>query len=199
MQYCKYHMSFAQLAAVAVLQQCHWAVSGAVATSSSLAALLHYCALQHVSSDTTGGINGGAAMVRQVSISTAAAAAASSVTALHAESGIAAPPYISPLAAAGVSPSEEASPAVQHIQFEGLDRDMTTCYGSSIPAHKAFDAYGDVLLAFEMNGEPLPADHGYPVRAVVPGVVGARSVKWLGKVIASAKESENHWQQKDYK
>lgn len=103
------------------------------------------------------------------------------------------------LAAAGVPPSEKASPSVQHIQFEGLDRDMTTCYGSSIPAHKAFDQYGDVLLAFEMNGEPLPPDHGYPLRAVVPGVVGARSVKWLGRVIASAKESENHWQQKDYK
>lgn len=44
------------------------------------------------------------------------------------------------------------------------------------------DPRGDVLLAFEMNGEPIPRDHGFPVRAVVPGVVGARSVKWLGKV-----------------
>lgn len=33
-----------------------------------------------------------------------------------------------------------------------------------------------------MNGEPIPRDHGYPIRAVVPGVVGARSVKWLAKV-----------------
>ena len=64
----------------------------------------------------------------------------------------------------------------------GLDRDLTTCYGSSIPADKAVDPRGDVLLAFEMNGEPIPRDHGFPVRAVVPGVVGARSVKWLGKV-----------------
>lgn len=64
----------------------------------------------------------------------------------------------------------------------GLDRDLTTCYGSSIPASTAVDPTGDVILAFEMNGEPIPRDHGFPVRAVVPGVVGARSVKWLAKV-----------------
>lgn len=41
------------------------------------------------------------------------------------------------------------------------------------------DPHGDVLLAFEMNGVPLPPDHGYPVRVVVPGVAGCRSVKWV--------------------
>jgi sulfite oxidase len=34
-----------------------------------------------------------------------------------------------------------------------------------------------VLLAFQMNGEELPRDHGFPLRVIVPGVVGARSVK----------------------
>lgn len=68
------------------------------------------------------------------------------------------------------------------IDRPGLDRDLTTCYGSSIPAGMAVDPKGDVLLAFEMNGEPIPRDHGFPVRAVVPGVVGARNVKWLDKV-----------------
>ena len=47
----------------------------------------------------------------------------------------------------------------------------------------------DVLLAFEMNGEPLPLDHGYPIRVVVPGVVGARNVKWLRKIVLSKKVS----------
>lgn len=91
-------------------------------------------------------------------------------------------------------------PEIKHIQFEGLDQDMVgTKYGASIPAHKAMDTHGDVLLAYEMNGVELPLDHGFPVRAVVPGTVGARSVKWLSKITASTQESSSHWQQKDYK
>jgi sulfite oxidase len=38
----------------------------------------------------------------------------------------------------------------------------------------------DVILAYEINGEPLSRDHGYPIRVIAPGIVGARSVKWLG-------------------
>ncbi|XP_026163859.1 sulfite oxidase, mitochondrial [Mastacembelus armatus] len=88
----------------------------------------------------------------------------------------------------------------RHVQFEGLDKDVTgAAYGGSIPLNKAVGEDGDVLLAYEMNGEALPADHGFPVRVVVPGVVGARSVKWLGKIIVSAEESSSHWQQNDYK
>jgi len=88
---------------------------------------------------------------------------------------------------------------LKHVQFEGLDCDIVQCYGASIPLHKALDPRGDVILAFEMNGEPLPLDHGYPVRVISPGLTGARSVKWVGKIIASKEESPAHWQQKDYK
>ena len=38
-------------------------------------------------------------------------------------------------------------------------------------------------------------DHGFPLRVVVPGVTGARSVKWLTRIIASRDESGSHWQQ----
>ncbi|KAL6464779.1 hypothetical protein MHYP_G00270960 [Metynnis hypsauchen] len=94
----------------------------------------------------------------------------------------------------------EVAAKARHVQFEGLDLDVTgTSYGASIPLNKAVSEEGDVLLAYEMNGEDLPKDHGYPVRVIVPGTVGARNVKWLGKIIVSEEESQSHWQQKDYK
>ncbi|KAK0146010.1 Sulfite oxidase, mitochondrial [Merluccius polli] len=102
------------------------------------------------------------------------------------------------LLAAGCGP--DTAQWARHVQFEGLDKDVTgTTYGASIPLNKALSEDGDVLLAYEMNGEDLPADHGYPLRVVVPGTVGARNVKWLGKVIVSGEESSSHWQQNDYK
>ncbi|XP_037106890.1 sulfite oxidase, mitochondrial [Syngnathus acus] len=102
------------------------------------------------------------------------------------------------LLAAGYSP--DAARWARHVQFEGLDKDVTgTTYGASIPVNKATSEEGEVLLAYEMNGEPLPADHGFPVRVVVPGTVGARNVKWLSKITVSAEESGSHWQQNDYK
>ena len=42
--------------------------------------------------------------------------------------------------------------------------------------------HADVLIAYEMNGAPLPAEHGYPVRLVVPGFYGTNSVKWLTRL-----------------
>ncbi|KAM8990476.1 sulfite oxidase, mitochondrial isoform 1-T2 [Ara ararauna] len=87
-----------------------------------------------------------------------------------------------------------------HVCFEGLDADPGGApYGASIPYGRAVSPSADVLLAYEMNGEELPRDHGFPVRVVVPGVVGARSVKWLQRVAVSAAESPSHWQRNDYK
>ena len=51
------------------------------------------------------------------------------------------------------------------------------------------------LTAALLDDRAIPKDHGYPVRVVVPGVTGARSVKWLSRIIASKDESGSHWQQ----
>ncbi|OCT92808.1 uncharacterized protein LOC734244 isoform X1 [Xenopus laevis] len=94
----------------------------------------------------------------------------------------------------------EGSSQTQHVHFEGLDRDLTgTNYGASISFKQAMAKENEVLLAYEMNGQELPKDHGFPLRVIVPGVVGARNVKWLGKIVVSKEESSSHWQKNDYK
>jgi sulfite oxidase len=50
-----------------------------------------------------------------------------------------------------------------------------------------------------MNGKPLTAAHGAPLRVIVPGVAGARSVKWLDTITIAEEESQNHYMQRDYK
>lgn len=72
-------------------------------------------------------------------------------------------------------------------------------YAASVPIQKALSENGDCLLAYEMNGDPIPREHGFPVRAIIPGHVAARSVKWVEKVVVSQTESDSHWQQHDYK
>ncbi len=70
------------------------------------------------------------------------------------------------------------------VGFEGADPCQEAkpmqLFGGSIPLDKA--RRSEVLLAWAMNGEPLAPVHGAPLRVVVPGYIGARSVKWLERV-----------------
>mmetsp|Transcript_5700 Transcript_5700/g.10872 ORF Transcript_5700/g.10872 Transcript_5700/m.10872 type:complete len:547 (-) Transcript_5700:108-1748(-) len=77
----------------------------------------------------------------------------------------------------------------EHMVFEGYDGVQ-----ASIPIEKALNAGDTVLLAYEMNGEPLPADHGFPVRVVVAGHVGIRNIKWLKKIHPDVEEAHGPWQ-----
>lgn len=94
-----------------------------------------------------------------------------------------------------------AGEGARHVAFTGLDEvaleSGSTPFGGSIPLEKAMS--GDVLLAYEMNGDPLPAAHGYPLRAVVAGYVGARSVKWLSGIELRSTPSDNHFQTHEYR
>lgn len=69
-----------------------------------------------------------------------------------------------------------------HVGFEGLDQPLGSAaiqFVRSIPLAKAMDS---TLLAYEMNGEPLPLEHGFPLRALALGWTGANCVKWLSKI-----------------
>jgi DMSO/TMAO reductase YedYZ molybdopterin-dependent catalytic subunit len=60
-------------------------------------------------------------------------------------------------------------------------------------------ALHDVLLAYEMNGEPLPPDHGHPVRLVVPGWIGIASIKWVGSIEVSDTPLFTPWNTQFYR
>ncbi|GII92367.1 sulfite oxidase [Sinosporangium siamense] len=65
-----------------------------------------------------------------------------------------------------------------------------------LPVAKAIK---DVILAYDMNGEPLPADHGFPVRLVVPGWSGISSIKWVGDIEVSARPLLSPWSTRFYR
>jgi DMSO/TMAO reductase YedYZ molybdopterin-dependent catalytic subunit len=56
----------------------------------------------------------------------------------------------------------------------------------------------DVLLAYEMDGKPLPREHGAPVRLVMPEMYGYKSVKWVARVDLVAHADDGYWEQLGY-
>jgi hydroxyacylglutathione hydrolase len=88
-----------------------------------------------------------------------------------------------------------------HVAFTGLDRcteeGEVIPFGGSIPLAKALAP--EVLLADQMNGQALPPAHGYPMRVIVPGYIGARSVKWLATITVQSQPSTNYFQARTYR
>lgn len=87
-----------------------------------------------------------------------------------------------------------------NLEFYGADtyfkKGQVYNYAVSVPWRKV--RANEVLLAWEMNGEPIPKIHGYPLRTVVFGYIGARSCKWLYEIKAIAGPSEAPVQKKEY-
>lgn len=69
-------------------------------------------------------------------------------------------------------------------------------YARSLPRAKALQR--DVVIAYQMNGQDLTEDHGYPVRAIVPGHYAMASVKWLTRIQAVKQPFRGYWQTSDY-
>jgi DMSO/TMAO reductase YedYZ molybdopterin-dependent catalytic subunit len=91
------------------------------------------------------------------------------------------------------------------VVLEGADRGEVTAeprppaplaFARSLPLAKARQE--DVLLAYRMNGVELPAAHGFPLRAVVPGWYGMASVKWLTRLIVTDAPFQGYWQTTEY-
>ena len=87
----------------------------------------------------------------------------------------------------------------RHISFEGLDKPLGSAeikFIRSIPLEKAMSS---TVLAYEMNGQPLPLKHGYPLRAIALGWTGANCVKWLHKITVLEQPFEGFFMDKVYR
>lgn len=81
--------------------------------------------------------------------------------------------------------------SARYVCMEGADRLPNGCYGTSVKLNWVMDPNRGMMLAHRMNGEMLTPDHGKPLRAVIPGQIGGRSVKWLKRIIVTAEPSDN--------
>jgi DMSO/TMAO reductase YedYZ molybdopterin-dependent catalytic subunit len=87
-----------------------------------------------------------------------------------------------------------------HVQFQGADRPALATvplFTRSIPLAKAL--HPDTLLAYEMNGRPLPLLHGAPVRVITPGWMAESCMKWLTEITVRADESPGYFMQQAYR
>jgi nitrate reductase (NAD(P)H) len=79
----------------------------------------------------------------------------------------------------------------KYVCFEGADKLPNGYYGTSVKLSWAADPERGMMVAHKMNGEMLHPDHGKPLRVVIPGQIGGRSVKWLKRIIVTAQPSDN--------
>lgn len=83
--------------------------------------------------------------------------------------------------------------SARDVMPEGLD-DLKV--RRPMPVAKALEA--DTLLVYAMNGQPLPPDHGFPVRILVPGWIGIANIKWVGRMEVSEKPLFSSWNTDTY-
>ncbi len=87
-----------------------------------------------------------------------------------------------------------------HVQFQGADRPAlptVPLFTRSIPIAKAL--HPDTLLAYEMNGRPLPLLHGAPLRVITPGWMAESCMKWLTEITVRSDETPGYYMQQAYR
>ncbi|HSP73699.1 MAG TPA: molybdopterin-dependent oxidoreductase [Gaiellaceae bacterium] len=57
---------------------------------------------------------------------------------------------------------------------------------------------GDAMLAYEMDGKPLPREHGAPARVVIPEMYGYKNVKWVSRIVVGTDADPGYWEQRGY-
>ncbi len=82
-------------------------------------------------------------------------------------------------------------PGASKVRLHGVDN-----YTDTFPLEKAMDP--TTLVAYEMNGEPLPDRHGFPARIVVPGYFGEKNVKWLTRIELTGPEAEGFYEKQGW-
>ena len=88
----------------------------------------------------------------------------------------------------------------KHVQLQGADRPVVASvplFTRSIPLEKAL--HPDTLLAYEMNGRPLPLLHGAPLRVITPGWMADSCTKWLTEITVQADEAKGYYMQTAYR
>jgi len=90
-------------------------------------------------------------------------------------------------------------PSGVEVLFDGADEPIGTMqdFRRSIPVKKALDP--NTLLAYEMNGQPLPVKHGFPLRVIAPGWASDSWVKWLTSISVLNKEWDGFWMKNAYR
>ncbi|WP_276358431.1 sulfite oxidase [Cohnella caldifontis] len=94
------------------------------------------------------------------------------------------------------------SAEAKEIVFEGTDsgkrtgQEGTFTFARSLPLDKAL--HPDTIIAYELNGKPIPFEHGYPLRLIVPQWYAMASVKWLRKITAIRHHFQGPFQESDY-
>lgn len=80
-----------------------------------------------------------------------------------------------------------------NVEMHAADRPLGTmpAFVRQVPMAKAM--HPDTIIAYDMNGQPIPLVHGAPLRAIIPGWEGAYSVKWLTALNVLAKDSDSFW------